>query len=139
MGYVFAQFFLLGVIAWPITHYSLSPMGLLLIALAGAISVWTLLTNQPGNFNVRPIPKETGKLITHGPYKYIRHPMYSSLFFGGLGIVLCMFVWWKLLAWGLLIIALAFKASFEERALIKHYTGYAAYKKTNAAFIPWIW
>ena len=139
MFYVFAQFFLLAVIAWPLSEYHLSPVGIALIALAGGISIWTLLTNRPGNFNVRPIPKESGKLITHGPYKYIRHPMYSSLFFGGLGVVLCLFVWWKLLAWALLIIALAFKARFEEKALLKHYADYAQYKKTNSAFIPWIW
>jgi len=139
MRYVVAQFLLLVLIVWPIDHYQFSIVGLLLIALAGAISVWTLLSNRPGNFNVRPIPKKTGKLIMYGPYKYIRHPMYSSLFFGSLGVVLCQFVFWKLAAWGLLIVVLAFKANFEERALSKHYRDYAAYKASNSAFIPWLW
>lgn len=139
MRYVFAQFLLLVIIVWPIDHYRLSPYGLLLIGLAGGISVWALLTNRPSNFNVRPIPKESGKLITYGAYKYIRHPMYSSLFFGGLGIVLCQFAYWKLAAWILLIIVLALKANVEERALCKHYSDYIKYKKTNSAFIPWLW
>jgi len=137
--YVFAQFFLLFVIAFPIVNLGFSLIGFALIALAGLISLWTLATNRPGNFNVRPIPKQSGKLITTGPYKYIRHPMYSSLFFGGLGVLLCQFIWWKLIAWVLLIVALTLKAKFEEKSLVAHYSDYAAYRKTNFSFIPFIW
>ncbi|WP_022939783.1 methyltransferase family protein [Psychromonas hadalis] len=139
MVYVIAQFSLLAVIAWPITNLHFSIIGLLLIFIAIVVAVWTLMTNKPGNFNIRPIPKITGELITHGIYRYIRHPMYSSLFFAGLGIIFCMPIWWKLVAWLLLVVTLIFKARFEERALVKHYVGYQAYQKNNKAFIPFIW
>jgi len=137
--YVFAQFLLLFVIAYPISNLGFSFIGLALIGVAGIISFWTLTINRPGNFNVSPIPKESGKLITTGPYKYIRHPMYSTLFFGALGVLLCQFIWWKLVAWLLLIVALTLKAKFEEKILLIHYSGYAKYKKTNFSFIPFIW
>lgn len=139
MTYVIAQFILLFVIAWPLASLQISIVGLLLIVLSGFIALSALISNPPGNFNVGPHPKETGALIIHGPYKYIRHPMYSSLFFAGLGLLFCQFSYWKLVAWLLLIIVLALKARVEENALCLHYGGYREYKKSNKAFIPWIW
>ena len=139
MIYVVAQFILLTIIAWPLASITVSIIGLLLLSLAGFIAFSALLTNRFGNFNVRPHPKETGILIVHGPYKFIRHPMYSSLFFGGLGIIFCQFSYYKVGAWLLLIIVLALKARFEEKALCAHYPGYSEYKKSNKAFIPWLW
>jgi len=139
MSYVIAQFILLTIIAWPLTNLHFSIIGLLLIMLSGLIALSALITNRPGNFNVRPHPKPSGSLIVHGPYKFIRHPMYSSLFFGGLGIIFCQFSVWKLGAWLLLIIVLALKARFEEKALCQHYDEYQTYQKSNKAFVPWIW
>jgi len=139
MQYVIAQFILLVVIAWPLVSLKVSIVGFLLIMLSIFIAVSALMTNRPGNFNVRPHPKQTGTLVVHGPYKFIRHPMYSSLFFGGLGILFCQFSFWKLGAWLLLIVVLALKARFEEKALCAHYEEYRAYQKSNKAFIPWVW
>ncbi len=139
MVYVIAQFILLFVIAWPLPSLKLSIVGLLLLLLAAFIALSALAANRPGNFNVLPHPKKTGGLIVHGPYKFIRHPMYSSLLLGCLGILFCQFNYWKLGAWLLLIVVLALKARFEEKSLCAHYTGYRAYQKSNKAFIPWIW
>lgn len=139
MAYVIAQFILLIVLVWPLANLQISMVGLFLILLSGFIALSALISNPPGNFNVRPHPKKTGSLIIHGPYKYIRHPMYSSLFFVGLGLLFCQFSYWKLGAWLLLIIVLALKARVEENALCSHYVGYRDYKKSSNAFIPWIW
>ncbi|MCP5077951.1 MAG: isoprenylcysteine carboxylmethyltransferase family protein [Psychromonas sp.] len=139
MGYVVAQFMLLVFIAWPLASFKLSIVGLLVMLLSLLIALSALMANCPGNFNVRPQPKLTGVLIVHGPYKFIRHPMYSSLIFGCLGMLLCQFSYIKLGAWLLLIIVLALKARFEEKALCLHYPQYQSYKKSNKAIIPWIW
>jgi protein-S-isoprenylcysteine O-methyltransferase Ste14 len=139
MLYVIAQFFFLVVLAWPIDNLHFSILGLFFILLGIVIAIFAIFSNPPGNFNVRPIPKKTGELITTGIYHYIRHPMYSSLFSGGFGVVLCQFSWWKLVAWILLVITLHFKARFEERSLLLHYSGYLGYKNSNKAFIPYIW
>lgn len=139
MIYVVMQFFLLLVLVWPIAHLNLSIFGLALIIIGAVIAVFAVIAHPIGNFNVRPIPKHTGQLITSGIYRYIRHPMYCSLFFGGLGLVFCQFIWWKLLAWVLLIITLALKAQFEERALVEKYDDYKVYQKKTKAFIPLLW
>jgi protein-S-isoprenylcysteine O-methyltransferase Ste14 len=139
MIYVIAQFILLAFIAWPIASLKLSMLGLLLILCAMLIALSALITNRPGNFNVRPDPKLSGTLIVHGPYRYIRHPMYTSLFFGGLGILFFQFSEYKLIAWFLLIITLCLKARYEEKALSLHHPEYLCYQQRSKAFIPWIW
>lgn len=139
MVYVVAQFMLLIIIAWPLASLKVSMVGLCLILFALFIALAALIANRPGNFNVRPHAKKTGILIIHGPYKFIRHPMYTSLLFGGLGVIFCQFSYWKLSAWLLLIVVLALKARFEEKSLCNHYAEYRAYQKSNKAFIPWIW
>jgi len=114
-------------------------MGSLLILFSIAIAFSAFRVNRLGNFNVRPTPKKSGRLIVNGPYRYIRHPMYTALFFAGLGGLCFQFSLLKLIAWCLLILVLALKARHEEHALCLHHPDYAEYRKTNNAFIPWIW
>jgi len=139
MIYVIAQFLLLIILIWPTSNLQFSLPALLLIIISGLIALFALLANPPGNFNVRPMPKQGGKLITSGIYRHVRHPMYSSLFFAGLGLVLCQFSYWKLLAWICLVLTLMLKARLEERALLQHYCEYERYQKTSKAFIPLLW
>lgn len=139
MVYVIAQFLLLACLAWPIATLHFSILGAALIVSGALVAMLALLANRPGNFNVRPIPKVTGELITTGIYHYIRHPMYCSLFFIGLGALFCQFNLWKLLAWILLVLTLALKARFEEKALVLIYPDYKGYQKSTKAFIPWVW
>jgi len=139
MRYVIAQFMLLAFIAWPLENFKFSIVGLVVIFISLLIAVSALIANRPGNFNVRPHPKTTGRLIVHGPYKFIRHPMYSSLIFACLGMLFFQFSYLKLGTWLLLIIVLALKARFEEKALCLHYPQYCDYKKSNKGIIPWVW
>lgn len=139
MVYVIAQFFLLAYIIWPMSDFYLSTfsiMGILLIFCGGVIALLALIVNRPGNFNVRPNPKTSGMLITTGIYHYIRHPMYCSLFFVGLGLVFCQLNAAKLIAWVLLLVTLVLKARIEERALMTIYPDYKKYQQTTWAFIP---
>ena len=48
-------------------------------AAAIALGLWALSAHRPGNFNIRPLPRERGHLVQHGPYRWVRHPMYSAL------------------------------------------------------------
>jgi len=136
---VIAQFLLLIILLWPTANLQLSFIALLLMLVSGLIALSALLVNPPGNFNIRPMPKQGGQLITSGIYHYLRHPMYSSLFLGGFGLLLCQFNLYKLLAWFALVVILVLKARTEERALLQHYPGYSHYHKNSNAFIPLLW
>lgn len=41
---------------------------------------WAVWANRPGNFNIRPAPRAGARLVTQGPYRLIRHPMYTAVF-----------------------------------------------------------
>lgn len=142
MIYVVAQFILLAILAWPTAELfvsAISILGVVFILLSGGIALLAVIANRPGNFNVHPTPKSGGRLITSGIYRYIRHPMYSSLFFAGIGLLFCQFSLWKLVAWVLLLFTLALKARVEERALVLLYSEYKSYQTNTYAFIPLLW
>ena len=132
------QFLLVGLILIPkhTTHFC--PFWWLFIAVSGTVALWTFRHNRPGNFNVIPDIKENAQLVTTGPYKYIRHPMYSSLFFGMLGVVCYWSHWLNWLFLALLTVVLYLKASKEERLWCDHHEGYRCYKEGTKYFIPFI-
>ena len=109
------------------------------VAAGITLGAWALTANRPGNFNFRPEPRESGVLITHGPYRWIRHPMYSALLMisAGLGGIIDSFHGWMLSL--TLLGALLVKASFEDRWMAQAHPGYAAYQLRTRGFIPFIY
>lgn len=108
-----------------------------LVAAGLAIGLWAISANRPGNFNIRPEPKEGGSLVTGGPYRWIRHPMYLAVL-----VVMAAFVFAgdaaQAVLWVLLAIVLAAKARREERALVLVHPGYAAYRERTRAILPFV-
>jgi protein-S-isoprenylcysteine O-methyltransferase Ste14 len=109
-----------------------------LLALSGALGVWALLANRPGNFNIRPTPHHSGHLVQHGPYHWIRHPMYSAvlLLAAALAWPLASLLAW--LVWVVLALVLLSKALLEERWMTQKHPGYAAYLQRSRRFIPFV-
>ena len=105
-------------------------------AAAAALGLWALSANRPGNFNIRPVPREGGHLVQHGPYRWIRHPMYSALLLAGVAAARLSgdgVSWLILLA---LAAVLAVKAAVEERAMVAHYADYPDYQQRTRRFVP---
>lgn len=133
---VAAQFALLGWLVWPMTAQVWSLPALALLACALALGLWTLVHNRPGNFNIRPEPKASGRLVTGGPYRYVRNPMYSALLLFAAAEVVAYADPWKIACWIILALVLLAKALLEERGLRAAFPGYAAYAKRVRRFIP---
>ena len=140
---VVLQFGLLLLLAWMATPQTLRlawPFSsVLLAALSIALVVWTLAHNRLGNFNIHPAPKASGALITSGPYRRIRHPMYSAVLLGGAALADAAEFGGAWLAWGALVLVLWAKASLEEVWLRERYPDYAAYCQSSRRFIPGVW
>lgn len=109
---------------------------LLLAALGVALGLWALAANRPGNFNIRPVPREGGELVRHGPYRWIRHPMYSALLLAGLAAAWLAATAWAWAALLALTAVLVIKAGVEERAMVAHHPGYADYQRQSKRFVP---
>ncbi len=107
--------------------------------LAGLLQgLWAVASNRPGNFNIRPAPKAGGRLVQHGPYRWVRHPMYSALLLLAAGCALALAT---LSAWGLwlaLLAVLRIKAALEEAWMTRAHPDYAGYRARTRRFLPWL-
>ncbi len=81
------------------------------------------------------------KIVTTGPYHYVRHPMYSGATLYFLGIPLLLGSWYGLLFTFLLTILLIVRAMLEEKALTEEFSNsYIEYaKRVHYRFIPFVY
>ena len=98
--------------------------------------LYTLYFNRIGNFNITPEIKENSRLIKNGAYKYIRHPMYFSVFLMMGGVVLTEINVINIFCYMVLVIVLYLKASKEEKLWSEKLEEYKQYKKNTKMFIP---
>ncbi len=135
----FGLLLLLGGLATPQLRSGAVPWGSLVLAvLSVGLGVWTLVHNRLGNFNIHPAPKPAGQLVTSGPYRQIRHPMYSAvlLFAGALALLAPM--WAGVVLWPALLAVLWTKAVLEERWVGEHHPAYVSYCQHTTRFVPWL-
>jgi protein-S-isoprenylcysteine O-methyltransferase Ste14 len=108
------------------------------------IGVWICYLTMMENSFAAPVVKIQGergqRVITTGPYGYVRHPMYAGaiLYFAGTALVLGS--WWGLASVLFFILLLAIRTFIEERALragLRGYDGYAA--TVRYRLIPMVW
>jgi len=119
------------------TTSGVAAVGALVLALSvGMAALWV---NRPGNFNIVPAPKAQTALITQGIYRWIRHPMYTSvlLFCGALALITADV--WGVVNFLVLAFVLVIKAWVEERALCEQFPSYAAYQQRTWRMLPGLW
>ena len=89
------------------------------------------------NWNVPGVVQERQALVTNGPYKWIRHPMYTAFVFIALAYWLISTNWFiALIGLGYCIIVVT-KVSVEEDALIEKFgEAYRNYTKRTRRFLP---
>jgi protein-S-isoprenylcysteine O-methyltransferase Ste14 len=97
---------------------------------------WVLGTN----WSAHVVFKERHELIEGGPYRVVRHPIYSGVLLMLFGTML---VWGRIggmVAFVVIIAGLSVKAFFEERLLMRHFPeAYAQYRwRVRAAVIPFV-
>jgi protein-S-isoprenylcysteine O-methyltransferase Ste14 len=131
------QFGLMALIAVRIESGGIGIAYVALLVAGIAVGAWALAANRPGNFHIRPDPHPEGRLVTHGPYAYVRHPMYLSVL-----LVMAAFAVsgdaWQWVAWVALAGVLVAKARREERGLALLHAGYEAYRARTRAIVPFI-
>ncbi len=112
----------------------------LALCLPGALfGLWALWHNRIGNFSVYPEPRDNAHLVTSGPYRLVRHPMYSALVLMMLGIAGYNGHILNLVGLVLVVVAVTTKAVREERYLQARFSGYADYARATPRFLPIPW
>lgn len=137
--FVVIQFACLGLIA--ITGPLLPDQPLLLgIEFLGiGLGIWAIFSMRIGNFNITPDPLKWSQLVTKGPYRFIRHPMYLALLLVTLPLLINAFDLLRLIIWLVLLIDLLLKLNYEEKLLSNRVVGYKDYSQRSARLIPYIY
>jgi protein-S-isoprenylcysteine O-methyltransferase Ste14 len=79
-------------------------------------------------------------VVSTGPYRYVRHPMYAAFIPYALGTALLLGSWYGLLFGLLIVLAVARRAVLEERTLRAELPGYSAYMAAvKYRFVPSVW
>jgi protein-S-isoprenylcysteine O-methyltransferase Ste14 len=117
--------------------FSLFPLVILAQIAAIMLWVWARLAFGRRSFHLAANPTK-GDLVTSGPYRFIRHPVYAAV---------CLFVWAGALAphslTALLLAALVTAGALlrifcEERLLVKRFPEYRQYASSTKRLIPYL-
>ena len=90
-------------------------------------------------FNIFPDLKENSVLKISGPYKFVRHPMYTSVIGYTLLLVFNDFSNTRIIFWIILLIVIFLKLTYEERLLNKRFPDYSDYASKTKRLIPFIY
>ncbi len=132
------QFATIALIMIPKQTIMITSLWWVAIMIATLLALWIFTHNRVGNFNIVPEIRDNAQLVITGPYRFIRHPMYSSLILFMVGVVLWHFSWINVLFLAIMIGAVAMKALREEQLWGAHDSAYEAYKKRTKMIVPFI-
>jgi len=118
---------------------SISGSGLLVEAAGVFLGLRAISIMRIGNFRIVPLIKVGGVLVTSGPYKYIRHPMYLAQVIVVAPLVVDYFSWVRFGVILILILDLLIKIQFEEKRLLNHFPDYDVYRKNSWKLIPFLY
>lgn len=105
--------------------------------LAVGIMIWARRSFPAKTFRVDATPSaET--VIRRGPYRLIRHPMYSAALLFIWSAVLSHLSLWTVGIGALVTIIAVLRVVFEERFLRNRYPEYAAYAQVTKAVVPYL-
>lgn len=124
---------------WPLPFGTVYP-GLVLYALAIALVTWVMAVNRFAESTVRIQTERGHTVVTTGPYRFVRHPMYVGAIFMMLATPLILGSMWAL--WFALAVAVLFiiRTALEDRTLRRELAGYEEYTaKTRYRLLPGVW
>lgn len=135
---VIAQFFLIGFLVLSTTIFTTIP-ALIIQVIGLSIALWGVLTIRIGNFNIQPEVKSK-TLITSGPFRWVRNPMYLGILMVFLPAVIHRAGVLNWSAYTLLVIILFLKIYREEKLLVSHFSEeYLTYMATSKRLIPYLY
>lgn len=104
------------------------------------IGLWAVFEMRTSVLRISAEVSKKSSLITTGPYRFIRHPMYASLAIIAFSLVIDHFTLVRFAALLILLLDLTIKINFEEKLLESHFKEYKTYKeKTKYQLIPFVY
>ena len=117
--------------------FSSSPLVIAVQIGAVLLLLWARLTFRRRSFHVMANPTEGG-LVTEGPYRYIRHPIYTAMVvIGGAGVG-AHWSWASGLLGGLMVGCALLRIYCEEVMVTARYPEYRQYAATTWRMFPYV-
>lgn len=141
MGYFFTflQFSLLGLIFLTPPVIPQSIYGLVVLFLSIVLGVWSVFAFRHTKINVFPYLRNGAGLVRKGPYRYVRHPMYTSVILFSLAYFIENPDWiFGSYLLGMILI-LVLKINFEEKQLALYFDNYESEFFKTYRIIPCIY
>lgn len=125
---------------WSSIGFEWTYLGLLLY-IAGFIPIGLAMATNPFVERTLRIQDERGHVpVTTGPYRVVRHPMYTGIIIMTAGWPLLLGSLWSYAPWAVLAATLVVRTAFEDRTLRRELSGYEEYaRRTRYRLIPEIW
>ena len=110
----------------------------IVMTIAGVFVIWAIMIMNI-KFNVAPDVIKNARLIRSGPYKFIRHPMYLSVFVITLCWLIDYFTFIRMSVVLILFVVMVSKINYEEGLLKKAFPEYEEYQSQTKRLIPFIY
>jgi protein-S-isoprenylcysteine O-methyltransferase Ste14 len=111
-------------------------LGVALAAAALPLGNW-VLSSLGNNISPTQATRHGHQLVTHGPYRYVRHPLYSVGMLAYLALALITSLWWILVGLLPAVLFLLWRTPREEARLIETFGDeYRAYARRTGRFVP---
>jgi protein-S-isoprenylcysteine O-methyltransferase Ste14 len=112
-------------------------LGLTLFALGLGFAIWARV-HIGRNWGTPMSQKDEPELVTSGPYRLVRHPIYSGILVAGVGTAMAL-SWMWLVAVVLAGVYFVYSATVEERYLTQQFPdAYPTYRHSTKMLVPLI-
>lgn len=104
-------------------------------------SYWIFLVMKENSYLLKTVEiQKNQKVVSTGPYRYVRHPMYSCAIIMAFALALALGSVYSLIPAAIVSVSLGVRTFLEDKTLQNGLKGYKAYtKKTRYRLLPYFW
>jgi protein-S-isoprenylcysteine O-methyltransferase Ste14 len=114
--------------------------GAFLFALALSLITWTMVVNRHAEATVRIQADRDHRVVSSGPYRVVRHPMYAGAILMYVATPLMLGSMWAMLATGAMTACFIWRTAREDDTLRRELPGYEDFAaRTRYRLFPGLW
>jgi protein-S-isoprenylcysteine O-methyltransferase Ste14 len=119
---------------------ALQALGWAMLLLSTGFIMWVMRENSFAAPVVKLQTERGHRVVSSGPYAFVRHPMYSGAILFFVGAALLLGSWWGVVLSPLFAMLFGIRSGIEERALLAGLPGYADYAaRVRYRLVPGLW
>ena len=129
-----------GRVGRPSLSWAWFALGLAVLVPATVFATWAMLENEHFEQLVRIQTDRGHRVVSTGPYRFVRHPGYLGAIVGAFVTPLMLGSVWTFVPAGLIAALFVVRTQLEDRTLRRELAGYAEYaQRTRFRLVPGIW